>query len=136
MVKRPGSGAVSIWTHHMKQIDFVDYTSTYYTGRAAKVGAGVLGIDAYKAAHDQGLVAIGGNCPTVGLAGGYTQGGGTSPLTSRFGMAADQVLEWEVVPGAGELLRTAPDENEDLYLALAAGGGGTYGVVVPMTSRV
>ncbi len=40
---------------------------------------------------------VGGECLTVGIAGGYTQGGGHSALTSRFGLAADQALEWEVI---------------------------------------
>ncbi len=50
-------------------------------------------IGADVAAHAQGLVVVGGNCQTVDLAGGYTQGGGHGPLISRFGLAADQVLE-------------------------------------------
>ena len=51
-------------------------------------------------------------------------------------MAADQTLEWEVVTASGKLLRASPTENSDLYWALSGGGGGTYGVVYSMTSRV
>ena len=68
--------------------------------------------------------------------GGYTQGGGHSALTSRYGMAADQTLEWEVVSANGTLVRASPTENPDLYWALSGGGGGTYGVVYSLTSRV
>lgn len=67
--------------------------------------------------------------------GGYTQGGGHSALTPRYGMAADQTLEWEVVSADGKLLRASPTENPDLYWALSGGGGGTYGVVYSLTSR-
>lgn len=77
-----------------------------------KMGAGVQAIDAYKAAHLEGLVLVGANCPTVGLAGGYTQGGGHSLLSSNFGLAADQTLEWDVVTAS-------PSYNSDMYWALA-----------------
>jgi hypothetical protein len=133
--KSTGAGAVGIWTHHIKDIDFLDYNSPHYTGKAVKMGAGVQVFEINQAAHDQGLVVVGGNCDTVGIAGGYTQGGGHAPLASKFGLAADQVLEWEVVTGAGQLLTTSPTENSDLYWALSGGGGGTFGVVLSMTSK-
>ncbi|KAF2135257.1 uncharacterized protein K452DRAFT_363271, partial [Aplosporella prunicola CBS 121167] len=49
-----------------------------------------------------GLRLLGGDCPTVGIAGGYTQGGGHSPLSSTYGLGADQALAWEVVTPRGE----------------------------------
>ena len=133
--KSTGAGAVAIWTHYLKSIEFLDYQSSYYTGKVIKMGAGVQVQDADQAAHARGLVVVGGNCPTVGIAGGFTQGGGHGPLASTFGLAADQVLEWEVVTGTGELITASPKENADLYAALAGGGGGTYGVVLSLTSR-
>ena len=99
------------------------------------MGAGVQGFEAYAAAHDIGFSVTGGECPTVGLAGGYTQGGGHSALASKYGLAADQTLEWEVVTGTGEFVRASPRENADLYWALSGGGGGTYGVVWSLTSK-
>ena len=133
--KSTGAGAVGIWTHHMKAMQITDYHSPDYTGKAMKMGAGVQAFEADEAASAQGLVVIGGNCQTVGLAGGYTQGGGHGPLVSKFGLAADQVLEWEVVTGTGELLTASPSKNADLYWALSGGGGGTFGVVLSMTSK-
>ena len=133
--KATGAGAVGIWTHNLKDIEIIDYKSSNYTGKAMKMGAGVQGFEAYQAAHDQGLVVVGGNCPTVGIAGGYSQGGGHGPLASKFGLGADQVLEWEVVTGTGELLHATPSENSDLYWALSGGGGGIFGVVLSMTSK-
>ena len=99
------------------------------------MGAGVQGFEAYAAANERGLSVTGGECPTVGLAGGYTQGGGHSALASKYGLAADQALEWEVVTAQGEFLRATPSENSDLYWALGGGGGGTYGVVWSLTSK-
>ncbi|KAL8900590.1 MAG: hypothetical protein Q9192_000977 [Flavoplaca navasiana] len=125
--KATGAGAVGIWTHYMKAMTVFDYKFATYTGKAMKMGAGVQAIGAYQHAYDRGLAVIGGNCPTVGIAGGYTQGGGHSPLSSKFGMAADQALEWEVVTASGEQLVATPSQNADLFWALSGGGGGTYG---------
>ncbi len=78
---------------------------------------------------------VAGDCATVGAAGGYTQGGGHSALSSKFGLGADQALEWEVIDGRGQLLTASRTENTDLYWALSGGGGGTYGVVYSLTLK-
>ncbi|KAI3390268.1 hypothetical protein diail_10732, partial [Diaporthe ilicicola] len=100
------------------------------------MGAGVQAFEAQAAAKALGLVVVEGDCPTVGIAGGYTQGGGTSPLASKFGLGADQVLEWEVVTPTGKTLTATPSQNSDLYWALSGGGGGTYGLVLSMTVKL
>ncbi|KAF7956664.1 hypothetical protein EAE96_003998 [Botrytis aclada] len=104
-------------------------------GSAVKVGAGVHAIDAYTFANLHDLVVVGGNCPTVGLAGGYSQGGGHGPLASTHSLGADQVLEWEVVTVNGTLLTANSTHYADLFWALRGGGGGNYGVVVSMTVK-
>jgi len=133
--KSSGAGAIAIWTHALRQIDFLDYNSSNYTGKAVKVAAGVQGMDLFEAVSAQGLAVVGPEVPSVGYTGGYIQGGGHSALSSKYGLAVDQVLEWEVVDGRGRLLRASPTQNADLYWALAGGGGGTYGVVVSVTSK-
>ena len=100
------------------------------------MGAGVQGFEAYAAGQQAGFAITGGECPTVGLAGGYTQGGGHSALASKYGLAADQALEWEVITGTGDFVRATPENKyADLYWALSGGGGGTYGVVWSLTSK-
>ncbi|KAI0758134.1 FAD/FMN-containing isoamyl alcohol oxidase MreA [Fomes fomentarius] len=121
--KSTGAGSLAIWTHHLKNITFLDYSDPSYTGKAIKVGAGVQGGEAYAAADAQGLAVVGGDCPTVGIAGGYSQGGGHSALASKYGLGADQV--WVA----------NRQNNTDLFWALAGGGGSTYGVVLSMTSK-
>jgi FAD/FMN-containing dehydrogenase len=101
-----------------------------------KWGAGVGVGHAMQAASKLGYTVVGGECGTVGLAGGYSQGGGHSILNSAYGLAADQALEWEVVTGEGKHLIATPLENSDIYWALSGGGGGTYGVVVSMTGKL
>ena len=100
-----------------------------------KIGAGIRGFEVYEAANAQNVVVMGGDCPSVGLAGGFTQGGGHSCLSSLYGMGADQVLEWEVVTAQGQHLIATPKQNSDLYWALSGGGPGTYGVVISLTVR-
>ncbi|KAL2259507.1 hypothetical protein VTK26DRAFT_6797 [Humicola hyalothermophila] len=134
--KSTGAGALALWTQALKDISIFDYSSDGYQGKAMKVGAGVLCEEAEDAAHAEGLAVVCGDCPTVGLAGGYTQGGGTSPLGSTFGLAADQALEWEVVTPQGEYLIATPTSNSDLYWALSGGGGGTYAAVLSLTIKV
>ncbi|RYP64882.1 hypothetical protein DL771_008559 [Monosporascus sp. 5C6A] len=101
-----------------------------------KVAAGVQGADAAHYAFQHGYRVTVGSCPTVGLVGGYTQGGGHSLLSGLYGLAADNVLEWEVVTAEGKLITATPSQNGDMYWALSGGGGGTYGVVLSMTTRL
>ncbi|KAL8285839.1 hypothetical protein RB601_005990 [Gaeumannomyces tritici] len=129
-----GAGALSIWTHNLQNIDFIDWKDAgAYEGPAVKVAAGVQGWQVTEAAHAKGLVVVGGECPTVGLAGGYIQGGGHSALSTSFGLAADSALEFEVVLASGKIVKANRKSNTDLFWALRGGGGGTYGVVMSVT---
>lgn len=107
-----------------------------YSGPAVKLGAGIAGYEALEAVHSAGYRILTGDCSTVGVTGGYTQGGGHSALINQYGMAADQVLEWELVTANGEHLIATPTENIDLYWALSGGGAGTFGVVLSMTVKI
>ncbi|KAK4442198.1 putative FAD-linked oxidoreductase-like protein 12 [Podospora aff. communis PSN243] len=130
-----GPGALALWTHHNKEIKVIDYDSHWYRGKALRVGAGVQGFEAHAVANAAGLVVVTGTCPSVGIAGGFTQGAGLSPLSALHGMSADNVLEWEVVTASGKHLTATPDKHSDLYWALSGGGGGTYAAVLSMTVR-
>ncbi|GME30197.1 putative FAD binding domain protein [Neofusicoccum parvum] len=135
--KSTGKGSLGLWTHNMKDIAVLtNYTSAHYTGPALRLSAGVRGTDALSAATAAGLVVLTGNCPTVGLTGGWTQGGGHSPLSTAVrGMGADQVLEWDVVTASGARVTATPSQHADLYWALAGGGPGAYGIAVSVTVR-
>ncbi|KAH8820157.1 putative FAD-dependent isoamyl alcohol oxidase [Xylogone sp. PMI_703] len=135
--KSTGPGALSLWVFNLKTRDIIpEYTSASYSGPAIKLGSGVVGGEAIEAAAASGYRLVGGECGSVGIAGGYTQGGGHSILNSEYGMAADNVLEWEVVTAKGEYLIATPNQHSDLYWALSGGGGGTYAVVLSMTARL
>ncbi|KAI1073955.1 isoamyl alcohol oxidase [Whalleya microplaca] len=133
--KSTGAGGLAIWTKNMKNAELVKWNDAEYKGDAVKLGAGMSGADVGAFTGDHGLVTTTGNCPSVGVVGGWIQGAGHGPLTSKFGMAADQALEFEVVDGTGKYLVANRKKNADLFWALSGGGGGTYGVVVSVTMR-
>lgn len=133
--KSTGAGALAVWTHNLKDKSVLKWSDSYYKGKAIKLGAGVQGFEATAFASQYGLAVVGGECNTVGLAGGYTAGGGHSALSSKYGLAADQTLEFEVVDGNGVYRIANRNTNSDLYWALSGGGGGTYGVVLSVTVK-
>ncbi|KAI0436305.1 hypothetical protein F4803DRAFT_239968 [Xylaria telfairii] len=130
-----GASSLALWMHNLKNITFLDYSSAAYSGPAVRVGAGVEYGDLYPVASARGLRVVGGSCPSVGVVGGFTQGGGHGPLGSIYGLSADQVLEWEVVTAAGKHLTVSPMSNAQLFWALSGGGAGNYGVVLSATVR-
>ena len=50
-------------------------------------------------------------------------GGGHSPLSSIYGMAADHLLSMEVVLPSGAFVTASDTSNPDLFWALRGGGG-------------
>lgn len=139
MGRSTGAGSLSIWTHNLKGVEVVDWQSLEYAGKAVKIAAGALGVEILDEAKKHGLVVVAGECPTVGIAGGYTQSGGHSPLSTAFGLSADNTLEFEVVNAKGELVRANPTsadpDSRDLFYALSGGGAGNFGVVVSVVLR-
>lgn len=137
--KSTGAGALSIWTHHFNDIKFLGQNYAHwasgYKGPAFKIGSGVQAIDLYKAADALGLNVVGGAARTVGIGGGYTLGGGHSPLSSKYGMAADQVLAMQVVLPNGFFVTVDEQHYPDLFFALRGGGGATWGIVTSLVIR-
>jgi hypothetical protein len=86
-------------------------------------------------------VIVGGSAQTVGM-GGYTLGGGHSPICRSFGMAIDNLLEVEMIMADGRIVTATKDfvytiynngstsnvTDPDFFWAVAGGGGGTFGV--------
>lgn len=77
-----GKGSLALWTHNLKNMTFLQYNSTSYTGPAARIGAGVQVQELYEAAAAKGYRATGGTCDSVGVAGGWIQSAGHGPLAS------------------------------------------------------
>ncbi|KAI1146821.1 FAD/FMN-containing isoamyl alcohol oxidase-like protein MreA [Nemania diffusa] len=130
-----GKGSLALWMHNLKKTQFLNYSSRLYTGPAVRLGAGVEYGDVYPEASARRCRVVGGASPTASVAGGFSQGAGHGPLGTAYGLGADQVLEWEVVTAAGNVLTASPVENGELYWALTGGGPGNYAVVLSATVR-
>ena len=101
--------------------------------RTATVAGGATGRDV-SAAVPHGLAAVTGNVGAVGM-GGFLLGGGYSHLSTRFGLAVDNLLGAEVVLADGRLVWADASRNSDLIWGLR-GGGGNFGVVTSMRIRL
>jgi hypothetical protein len=61
--KSIGAGALSIWTHKLKDIQFLaDYDCGRYRGPAFKLASGVVTEEVYKAAEQNNVTVAGGEC--------------------------------------------------------------------------
>ncbi|KAK3152584.1 hypothetical protein QOZ80_2BG0160990 [Eleusine coracana subsp. coracana] len=99
--------------------------------RVARVGPGATLGELYYAVAREALGFPAGICPTV-CVGGHLSGGGFGPMMRKHGLAADNVVDAEVVDADGRLLdRDAMGEN--LFWAIRGGGGGSFGIVVSWT---
>jgi FAD/FMN-containing dehydrogenase len=73
--------------------------------QAVTIGAGVQLHALYTYLGTQNVIVVGGSASTVGIAGGYIQGGGHSILGWLHGMASDNALEFQVVLADASNLR-------------------------------
>src|SRR5262245_2708693 len=81
-----------------------------------------------------GLATTGGAISTTGIAG-LTLGGGLGWLMAAHGLAADNLLEVELVTADGAVLSVSDDAHPDLMWALR-GGGGNFGVAASLKYRL
>lgn len=118
-----GSGALSIWTHQLNKIQYhkgqfkLSGSGKIIRGDAITAGAGTAMLDLYNVAAQNGRTVVGGGAKTVRL-GGYVTGGGHSILAPHYGLAADNVLEMEVVTPNGDIITVNEDKHSDLFWAI------------------
>jgi len=102
--------------------------------QTARTDAGTLWQDVTAPANDHRLAALAGTSPVVGVTG-YTLGGGLGWLARRYGQAANSVTAAEMVTPDGQLVRSDPDHEPDLFWAVRGGGGGVS-VVTALEMRL
>ncbi|KAJ3520757.1 hypothetical protein NM208_g13582 [Fusarium decemcellulare] len=133
-------GSLSIWTHHMNDIKYhhgsfkLHGCDVTIPGDAVTAGAGAQMYDIYSATNKFNHTVVGGGSKSVGL-GGYITGGGHSLLSSKYGLAADQVLQMTMVTPGGEILTINEHNHPDLFWAMRGGGGSTFGVLTSITLK-
>jgi len=114
--------SLSIWTHYMKGIQThdsfrPDRCKVTIDSTAVTVGAGTQMWDLYSALDALNQTVVGGGGKTVSV-GGYVTGAGHGLLSSTHGLAADQVLEMELVTPKGDIVTANECQNEDLFWAM------------------
>lgn len=134
-----GYGSLIINTHSFQQIDWIDsYKGPgAYKGGAVTIGAGVQGETILSKGHARNppLVVVTGECPTVGVAGGFIQGGGHGPWTTLKGFSADNVLAFEAITASGHYVTANERQNPDLFWALKGGGPASFAVILSVTMK-
>ncbi|KAH2042236.1 hypothetical protein KXW51_000440 [Aspergillus fumigatus] len=136
-----GKGALSIWTHNLKGIDWHDSFVPRGAPAAVKglpaatLQAGEQWFDVYQAAAKQGVLIVGGSARTVGAAGGYVLGGGHSPFAHYYGLATDNVLEMSIVSADGRHRVINAYSDPEYFWAVRGGGGSAWGVVTSVTYK-
>ncbi|KAI9715287.1 MAG: hypothetical protein M1812_006098 [Candelaria pacifica] len=130
--------SLSIWTHNLRGLQWFDsFVPTGCSAEAVpaiKVAAGQRMGEIYEAAAAHGSTVVGGEDPDVGL-GGYITGGGHSLISAQYGLAADNILEFEVVTPEGKVETLNECQNQDLFFAFRGGGGSTFGVILSATLK-
>ncbi|KAL2783765.1 6-hydroxy-D-nicotine oxidase [Aspergillus keveii] len=95
-------------------------------GKIARVGAGNRWGVVYDWLEKQGLSAIGGRDPGVGM--GLLVGGGLGAVPNLHGVPSNGLRGVEIVLSDGRIVNANADENADLYRALK-GGGSNFGII-------
>jgi len=126
--------SLAIWTHNLKTLEYYqNFTASNCPSangqNVGEMGAGVVAGDAYRFFNSHGMEVTGGYEESVGIAGGFGQGGGVGDYTTTYGLMVDNAVEFEVVTADG-CTRTINECNDpDLFWAMRGGGGGTFAIL-------
>ncbi|KAK8044630.1 hypothetical protein PG993_004654 [Apiospora rasikravindrae] len=122
-----GAGSLSVWTHHLKDFEFIpQYEQGGFREMAARVSSGLESWEMFSFMERHNMTLVVPSDSTVGAYGGWMTGGGHSPVASLYGLGADQPLSLQVVTADGRFVTADPETNSDLYYALRGGGPGEY----------
>jgi FAD/FMN-containing dehydrogenase len=133
--------SLAIWTHNMDALKFYPNFTAHNCPAAngpniGELGAGVIAGNAYRFFNARGMDITGGYEQSVGIAGGFAQGGGVGSFTTTYGLMADNAVEFEVVTADGEVRVINECNDPDLFWAMRGGGGGTFAVLTKYRVQV
>lgn len=134
-------GTLAIWTHNLDGMkfnaNFTAHNCPSSNGQnVGELSAGVVATDAYHFFSSHGMDITGGYEQSVGLAGGFAQGGGVGSFTTTYGLMADNAVEFEVVTADGELRTINQCNDPELFWAMRGGGGGTFAILTKYRVQV
>ncbi|KAH6960292.1 hypothetical protein DER45DRAFT_642242 [Fusarium avenaceum] len=89
--------------------------------------------DVISALDKDGVAIVGGRLGLVGVGGLLTQGG-ISFLSAQYGLAADNIVSWEMVNWNGTIVNIDAETQPDLAVALR-GSGSQFGIVTQFTVK-
>lgn len=135
--------SLAVWTRNLRSISsnpsFIPEgcsASMFRPLDTITTAAGVNTGEVYSFADSQNVTFIGPYGTSIGVSGGWVQGGGHTVLSPVYGLGIDRVLQFKIVTPDGVERVANTCQNEDLFWALRGGGGGTFGVVLESTHRV
>lgn len=136
-------GSLALWMRHVggisREAHFIPQgcsVSKQEWQDTITTGAGVNSQEVYEFADAENVTFVGGYASTIGISGGWVQGGGHSVLSPVLGLGIDRVAQFKIVTPDGVFRVANECQNSDLFWALRGGGGGTFGVVMEATHRI
>ncbi|KAF9878171.1 FAD binding domain-containing protein [Colletotrichum karsti] len=121
-------GGITVDLHRMNHVEIAEDRSR------ADLGPGHVLRNAYRALEVYNLTMVGGRTADVGLPG-FTIGGGLSNLSPQYGLALDNVYEYQLVLPNATIVNVSETAHPDLYFALR-GGGNNFGIVTNFRVRL
>ena len=88
----------------------------------------------HRTLEEQGYAVAGGRGSSVGV-GGFSLGGGFSFFLHRHGFSCDNIVAYEVVTAAGDVLDVSADSHPELFVALK-GSGAPFVLVLSFTYKL
>ncbi|KAF2166650.1 hypothetical protein M409DRAFT_66628 [Zasmidium cellare ATCC 36951] len=102
-------------------------------GKHYILGPGARWGDVYQITGKNNEIVVGGRLAHIGV-GGLTLGGGLSYYSAQYGLACDNIDQFEAVLANGTAVNATRTSNPDLWWALR-GGGNQFAIVTRMWSQ-